>query len=262
MRQRVTFVDRNSVRHTVARVHHHARRAGDTNSNEGWCEALRNPRMWELCAAQSRKSPSRDPSCVSNRDSTARIATLMAGTLNVANMICWKVLRESGRSSNPHRIPLHWWRHHLKSIVGANAVNSLVMTVVRHGAHRDKASWFATFMASTLRVSNMICVMRSWTGFVVHSLRGHNLLEGIEGRQEERILQLHNEEPSHWWIHHLDFIAEGANAVSSLVLHSPIPRSMVTWYSGKTYRGFCCPPYHRTWAGTTLLGSGHAHRRR
>ena len=67
MRQRVTFVDRNSVRHAVARVHHHARRAGDTNSNEGWCEALRNPRKWELCAAQSRKSPSRGPSCASSK---------------------------------------------------------------------------------------------------------------------------------------------------------------------------------------------------
>ena len=32
------------------------------------------------------------------------------------------------RSSNPHRVPSHWWRHHLKNIVGgANAVNSLVM---------------------------------------------------------------------------------------------------------------------------------------
>ena len=35
------------------------------------------------------------------------------------------------------------------------------MPVVRPEAYRDKTAWILTYMAVTLNVSNMICVMRS-----------------------------------------------------------------------------------------------------
>ena len=49
-----------------------------------------------------------------DRDKPAWIATYMADTLIVSFMICWKVLRDR-TDSNPHRIPSHWWRHHLEN---------------------------------------------------------------------------------------------------------------------------------------------------
>ena len=80
---------------------------GKTKENEGWREALRNSRRWELCAAQCRLSPSRGPSCVWGQkgDETARIVTFMVGTLKVSNRICEKLEgteRRQDRSCSPH----------------------------------------------------------------------------------------------------------------------------------------------------------------
>ena len=66
------------------------------------------------------------------------------------------------------------------SLVWANAVNSLVIPVVRLEAHRDKSVWFATYMTGTTSVST-ICVTRSsYTGFVVFFLPGPHQLEYTE----------------------------------------------------------------------------------
>ena len=70
-----------------------------------------------------------------------------------------------------------------------NAVTSVHHTVVRPKAYRNRTVWVAMYMAGTLNVSNMICVMRSWLALI--------------------------------------FIVDGANAVGSFVMCSTIIWKMV-----------------------------------
>ena len=65
-----------------------------------------------------------------------------------------------------------------------------------------------------------------YAGFVVLTLRSPHLLEGTEGKQDRPPSLTENLRAS-WWGHHLDSTLDGANAVISSVMRSPMTWNMV-----------------------------------
>ena len=101
------------MRHTVTRVHHDAWRASrgaqgrnslDRHVLGGHVDRLKHDQRHSLS-----------------------IGWILVLSLRSHNLL-ESTLGRLENTSNPHRIPSHWWRHHLENIVGgANAVNSFVM---------------------------------------------------------------------------------------------------------------------------------------